>query len=333
MKALEAFTLGKRFGQPEANEDSLVIMPGMGYAVIDGVTDRNGTRYDGMLAGQFASRAAAKAVTRFLLEAADGHYAGPSALINLLTDTVARGYQNKGVYDEARANWKIRAGCAVVIAFPFKDRLEIVSVGDSALRIDSGKVMQSLKPLDDVTGRLRRETWAYFEALGWPSSECDRLAASVTWKGTRNQPDDLPTASAEVREAIEARVLILNLEALPNVPEAEILQLIHHGIANGQGKFQNSADLALGYGVIDGFPVPPKFIDSTSIPLADVETIELFSDGYFSAAKTFGTAAWEAEFERVESEDPHKIGRYMSTKGTTDVALTDDRTYLGVRLK
>ena len=53
---IEAFSQGKKFGQPEANEDSFVAIPGAGFAVIDGVTDRNGTRYAGMLSGQFASR-------------------------------------------------------------------------------------------------------------------------------------------------------------------------------------------------------------------------------------------------------------------------------------
>ena len=28
----EAFSLGKKFGQPEANEDSFVVIPGAGYA-------------------------------------------------------------------------------------------------------------------------------------------------------------------------------------------------------------------------------------------------------------------------------------------------------------
>jgi hypothetical protein len=37
MKHIEAFTLGKKLGQPDLNEDSLVIMPGRGYGVIDGV--------------------------------------------------------------------------------------------------------------------------------------------------------------------------------------------------------------------------------------------------------------------------------------------------------
>jgi hypothetical protein len=64
-----------------------------------------------------------------------------------------------------------------------------------------------------------------------------------------------------------------------------------------------------------------------------VETIELFSDGYFKLGDGFGVAAWEQAFREVEAEDLHKIGRYMSTKGTTATVLTDDRSYLGVRLR
>ena len=47
----------------------------------------------------------------------------------------------------------------------------------------------------------------------------------------------------------------------------------------------------------------------------------------------FGVTAWEAKFAAVEREDPRKIGRYMSTKGTTDTQWTDDRGYLGIRLR
>lgn len=335
MKILEAFTLGKRFGHPEANEDSLVVIPDIGYAVIDGVTDRNGTRYRNMLAGRFASRTAAKTITRILLGLGDtaSVYEGPGSFVAHLTEAVADGYREKGLYDRAMTDTSIRAGCAVAACFVDGDALQIISVGDSGIRINGATVMQGLKPLDDVTSRLRRETWRYFEALGRSADECDRLAASVTWHGTRNQPADLPTASSNAREEIEARALKVNIEALPNVPQWEILELIHHGIVNGQGKFQNVDDRALAYGVIDGFPVPTKFIDTARIPVAEVETIELFSDGYFSPGAAFGVAAWETEFERVERDDPYKIGRYMSTKGTTDVSLTDDRTYLGVRLK
>ena len=78
--------------------------------------------------------------------------------------------------------------------------------------------------------------------------------------------------------------------------------------------------------VIDGLCA-----DTWRQPLVDL--LELFSDGYFKLGEGFGVAAWERAFAEVEAEDPHKIGRYMSTKGTTPTILTDDRTYLGVRLR
>jgi hypothetical protein len=53
---IEAFTEAKIPADPGSNEDQLLILPGRGHAVIDGVTDRTGHRYDGLLAGQLAGR-------------------------------------------------------------------------------------------------------------------------------------------------------------------------------------------------------------------------------------------------------------------------------------
>ena len=44
---LQAFSAAKDPDRPEANEDRLVVVPDRLYAVIDGVTDRTGRRYDG----------------------------------------------------------------------------------------------------------------------------------------------------------------------------------------------------------------------------------------------------------------------------------------------
>jgi hypothetical protein len=213
------------------------------------------------------------------------------------------------------------------------ERLEVVAVGDSGIRVNGNDTLQVLKPLDDVTAILRRETWRYFEAQGRPTDECDRHAASMTWQGTRNQPAGGVTAASEIVAAIEQRALAACRRHLPNVPESELLLLIQHGISHGQGHFQNVTEPVLGYGGIDGFAVPGRFVETRSYPLVEIETIELFSDGYFKPGSGFGVVAWEAAFQEVEAEDVHKIGRYMSTKGTTASQLTDDRSYLGVRLK
>ncbi len=336
---LEAFSQGKKFGHPEANEDSFVAIPGAGYAVIDGVTDRNGTRYAGMLSGQFASRTIKRATERFLIEqqspsiASAFRYGGPRAFIDYLTAALHAAYVAEGALEAVQGDWKVRAGCTVVAALQVGERLEIIAVGDSGIRINGSELLWVLKPLDDVTSILRRESWRFFESKGYSAERSDQLAGFLCWRGTRNQAPGDESADPSVVAEIERRALAACRQHLPDVPEAELQLLIHHGIEHGQGEFQNVTDKTLGYGGLDGFHVPDRYIEHRSFALVDVESIELFSDGYFEPAKRFGVAEWEGAFRAVEAADPYKIDRYISTKGTTKAALTDDRTYLGVKLK
>ena len=338
MKHLEAFTLGKKFGHPEMNEDSLVIMPDMGYAVIDGVTDRNGTTYDGMLSGRFASRTVRRAIETFLL--AQGrpgmenlHYRGPVEFIAYLNEAIRAGYEKNGALEKAQADWKLRGGCTVMLAFCLGERLEVVAVGDSGARFNGTDLFHVLKPLDDVTAILRSEAWDYFATHGHGEADCDRFSGALTWQGTKFQKSGSPTADAAAITEIKARALERCRRQLPQVPDWEFMELIHKGIAHGQGDFQNVTDRVLGYGGLDGFGVPERYIETRSYRLADIDSIELFSDGYFLPGEEFGVASWEKAFQAVEREDPHKIGKFPSTKGTTKAMLTDDRSYLGVKLK
>ncbi|UYN99375.1 MAG: hypothetical protein KIT02_15910 [Devosia sp.] len=338
MKHLEAFSLGKKFSAPEANEDSLVIIPNRGYAVIDGVTDRNGTRYDGMLSGQFASRTVQAAIEKFILAQGDAsqpdlQFSGGRHFIDYLGKAILDRYVANDALDRVTADWKQRGGCTVMAALVIGDRLEIVAVGDSGLRLNEADVLQVLKPLDDVTAILRRETFRFFEARGQDIATCDRLAGDVTWQGTRHQKAGAETADPGVLAEIESGALKACRQHLPDVPAAEIEALVHGGICHAQGDFQNVTGPALAYGGLDGFAVPDQHVETRSYALADIDTIELFSDGYFKLGEGFGVAAWERAFEAVEAEDYHKIGRYMSTKGTTSIALTDDRSYLGIRVR
>jgi hypothetical protein len=338
MKELEAFTLGKKMDQPEANEDSLVVMPGRGYAVIDGVTARNETRYGGMLAGQFASRTVQRATERYILAQGNGadpgaQFTGPMHFVSWLTEAMREAYVAHGRLDDVTGNWRVRGSCTVMAALLLGDELHIVGVGDSGIRINGTDIVQGLKPLDDVMALLRQQAWHYFAERGAATAECEANAGLITWQGTRNQPPGAVTSDPAVIEEIERRALSAVRAHLPQAPEAEVMKLIQHGISNGQGDFQNVDEPYFGYGGIDGFPVPARHVESRTYRRADVETIELFSDGYFKPGAGFGVAAWEAAFAEVEAEDVHKIGRYMSTKGTTAAMLTDDRTYLGVRLQ
>lgn len=90
---------------------------------------------------------------------------------------------------------------------------------------------------------------------------------------------------------------------------------------------QNNGNSPLGYGVIDGSPVPTEFIKTYTFALSDVSTLELVSDGYYGAfPEETTTDAYEALHETIEQTDPNKCGRYASTK------LSDDRTVVIAQL-
>lgn len=94
-------------------------------------------------------------------------------------------------------------------------------------------------------------------------------------------------------------------------------------LLKAQHVYQNNADSPLGYGVIDGSPVPTRFIQTFTFKKSEVSSLELVSDGYYAAfPKTVSIDAYEALHEHIEQVDPHKCGAYLSTK------LSDDRTVI-----
>ena len=81
---------------------------------------------------------------------------------------------------------------------------------------------------------------------------------------------------------------------------------------------QNNPHHSFGYGVIDGSSTPEIFIETLSFPKKNINTIELFSDGYFSVPVGITIADWEDEYLKVEREDPDKWLKYKSTKSKDD---------------
>jgi len=78
--------------------------------------------------------------------------------------------------------------------------------------------------------------------------------------------------------------------------------------------------------VLDGFDIPISLVHVVERPRASLQSIELFTDGYFKPGATPDVAAWEAAFAEVEALDPEKIGAYPSVKGSAGRIRTDDRT-------
>lgn len=93
-----------------------------------------------------------------------------------------------------------------------------------------------------------------------------------------------------------------------------------------QFEYQNNPDHELGYGKIDGFKTPKKFVDVFNYDLHDVKTLEIFTDGYFDIPEGTTIQDWENMRKLIEEQDPNKCLEYKSTKAN------DDRTVMIVKL-
>ncbi|MBF9235193.1 hypothetical protein [Microvirga alba] len=327
---IEAFSEAKDPSAPHTNEDRLVILPGRAYAVIDGVTDRLGTRYDGMLSGQYAA-VIVKGALEHLLSAPDAPTDG-HAIVRALTARISDAYKAHGMFEKVQTDWNVRLGAALALVLVQKDTLDVILAGDSGVRINGTRILRMEKDLDLITSTLRRQAWPVIGERTSDPLKQEQISRRITWHGTRQPIDSLSdTLTADDMALIEQRAIEANVTDLPHVPRHDIENLVQGGIVNAQGGYQNAASTLLGYPCLDGFEVPEHLIRIERLPRAEVETIEIFSDGYFKPGDAFGVAAWEEAFAEAERLDPAKVILYPSPKGSTASHWADDRTYLGIR--
>ncbi|MFC4175686.1 hypothetical protein ACFOYU_27010 [Microvirga sp. GCM10011540] len=327
---IEAFSEAKDPSAPHMNEDRLVILPGRAYAVIDGVTDRLGTRYDGMLAGQYAA-VIVKGALEHMLSAPAGPKNGHE-IVRALTARIESAYKAHNILEKAQSDWNVRISAALALVLVQDETLEVVLVGDSGVRINGVHTFRMEKDLDLITSILRQQAWPVIGERTSDPEKREQMSRRVTWHGTRQPLDAVAdTLNAGDMALIERRAIEANVKALPHVPRPDIENLVQGGIVNAQGGYQNNASKLLGYPCLDGFMVPERMIQIENLPRAEVETIEIFSDGYFKPGDGFGVAAWEKAFAEAEREDPAKVVLYASPKGSIGSTWADDRIYLGVR--
>lgn len=133
----------------------------------------------------------------------------------------------------------------------------------------------------------------------------------------------------------QARALFLEKELAEgkNIQELQkedtgreyILPLLRHSII-----YQNDEEhTQYGYGVIDGFPVPNRFLRKYQV--AGAHQIVLASDGYLHL---FPTLSQSEQYNReMLAKDPLCIGKHKMTKGIMMGNTSfDDRTYIRIQI-
>ncbi|HRY23910.1 MAG: hypothetical protein H6852_16075 [Geminicoccaceae bacterium] len=325
---IEGFTEGKNLDDPGANEDQFLILPGRGYAVIDGVTDRTGERYDGMLAGRLAGLVVRDAAAAFLLDPAE-RACVPERLVAHITAAIQAAYAQHGIGEIARERPARRFGATLALAAHAGEVLRIILVGDSGVRFNGDELVTVDSGLDLVTAGIRQAAWQHLVAAGADHAECARVSRACVFNGlARLHPGMRPWLNEAALADLRQRYLAGAGQRFAHVPQDDIQLLVDGGIIEGQGLFQNNTKSPLSYCVLDGFPVPMDLVRVIDRPLTGLATLELFTDGYFSAGAEPTVAAWEAAFLEVERTDPDKLDVYPSVKGTVGRVRADDRTVL-----
>jgi hypothetical protein len=328
---IEAFSEGKNLDAPEANEDQFLVLPGRGYAVLDGATDNTGRLYDGKRGGWHASRIAMQAVGDFVLDPAERELR-PESLIDRISAAFRASYEQHGILEIARSDPAFRFGATLTLAADLGETFRFVLIGDSGLRINGAEVFVSDSGLDLVTASLRVQGYRIVGEAGGGADDRARVGRAGAFYGAaRLHPDMQPWLDETKRRLLYERSLAWCRERFPAAPEADIRHLLDTGVS-GQARFANNMASPLSYAVLDGFDIPLPLVQVFDRPRAALRSIELFTDGYFKPGVAPALRDWEAAFAEVERIDPEKIGHYPSVKGSGVRMNTDDRTVVIVHL-
>lgn len=332
---VEAFTHAKDPAAPQTNEDRWLVHDSRLFAVIDGVTDKSGAPLpDGTTRGQAAGALLddrLRAVPNSLLTSTS-----TAELLAHLTEALTSAYARLGIVDAVLAAPNLRFAAQLAVAFSSPSAWRIVVVGDCGVRVTrrggSPVVLGSTTPHDDITAIWRAAVVEHVLAATSSIDLALTVGRAYALAGIRTfLPEYAGTFDREQHANLSAAALQSAVAAHPSLSAADVGTVLALGIT-GLGQHRNAPG-PLGFPCLDGTDVPAETVQDITFDASEVESIELFTDGYFGLppAGEASVAAWERHFAHVENTDPHKIGPYRSTKGSGGGKFTDDRTVLIVR--
>jgi len=327
----EAFTAAKDPARPETNEDQMVLRPGLVLAVIDGATDISGERFDDPLGtaatgGRLAARAMAQALSGWAAGETDAP-PDPLPALEATNGGLLSLYHRIGRLDAAASNGELRFRATFAGAFFSRDCIRLVRLGDSGFRVNGRPVLEKHYPGDTVLSAARSAGWQRLSASGLDADSIRPLARQLIVRGL-GQADALAELgfTADDITAIEADVM-----SRPAVLEAvggdqrRIRHILSGGLEAIRRDPASYEALAMDGFSDFGAAAIADFVRS------DVETLEIYTDGYPALPEAVSLAAWEAALRHADETDPERIDAYPSTKGCDAGRFGDDRTIIIAR--
>lgn len=316
----EVLCIGKDKSGQQLPDDVWVLQSGRLYGVFDGATSPTGARIDGMSSGRFAALQCAAAAQRYALATPQNAYASAD-LLQAMSAALAIALQVHGSQPGGAAT-------TAALALDAGDMLHFLLVGDSGVRINERDVVQVHKPVDDIYTAMRvaliRQAHARMAAAGGDPSA--QLLDALEFKTRQEVFTGLEDISAVLPSVTQQLQVTVASDALAMLPD-----LLRLGIRGGQLPFMNRTDHSLGYAVLNGQSVQGPDLLMFSRPRDQVHSLEFFTDGYMTPGAEASVASWEAAWQQVEAQDPHKTGAWPNIKSSTQGEHWDDRTLLIAR--
>lgn len=325
----EVFSQAKDPEDQEANEDRILVLPNRAYAVIDGVTDKSGRQYDGLTGGRIAGRLVEDAI-RDACADREPDTIDVEWLLGRIGEKFATAFWQMGIHCHTDSFETAQFAAQLALALMGREGVRFIIIGDCGLRLNGKEVLQPSFSLDVIGAVIRKVVWNHLKKNGADRQSANDLARAYTVTGLQNvlpNSGDLITSHDLV--GIREEVLAEASKALPQISQAHIAEAFAGGMSE-QHRYANRVH-PLGFATINGRPVPRSMIVSIDRKLSEIDTIELFSDGYFGVPEGTEIEDWEDWIARVEAEDPEKLGRFSSTKGSVGRCMADDRTILIIR--
>lgn len=316
----EVICIGKDKSGQQLPDDVWVLQAGRLYGVFDGATSPTGARIGGLSSGRFAAWQCAAAAQRYALATPQNAYAAADVL-QAMSMALAAALRAEGSEPG-------NAATTAALALDSGEHWHFLLVGDSGVRINGREVVQVRKPVDDIYTAVRvaliRQAHASLAQAG--VSPGAQALDALEFKTRQEVFTGLEDASAALYAVTQQLQGTLAADALAMLPD-----LLRLGIRGGQLPFMNRTDHSLGYAVLNGQTVQGPDLLMFSRPRAQVHCLEFFTDGYMVPGAEASVASWEAAWQEVEVQDPHKTGAWPNIKSSTQGEHWDDRTLVIAR--
>ena len=321
MKRIDCLSVPKSRDLKDPGDDVVSVLPDKFYGVFDGATDTTGTFRGPCSPGRFAASAAAQAMLRQVLQP-QGPVTEPQVWLADMNAAIRDGLHNLGVP-------QARVSTTAAMAIPIGTNMHFLMVGDSGLRINGHDITHMTKDVDRLFTQVRLATRQVLRAQGLQGDALETATRELVFKGLDPSrqvtilPSQVLEILAQVSAACRGKLMPDAMDCLPD--------MVSRGISGGQYQFANQMGHSLAYASVDGSQSRGIDLRYFSRPKADIQSIELFTDGYMSCPQSgVSVMDWEANFAQDEAQDPEKIGRYAGVKGSTRAYFSDDRTVLSL---